>query len=142
VVKGADYSFATGRWAAEQVVHGAAPADAVICSNDMIALALIEELERLGRHVPDDIAVCGVDDIDFASLLRPTLTTVRQPLKQLSRLALARLSDEAEPLELTASSKRVKGELVVRMSTGGEDPAAATRRARRRSVIRGQHKAG
>jgi LacI family transcriptional regulator len=140
VVKGLDYSFATGRWAAEQVVQAGTRADAVICSNDMIALALIEELGRLGRRVPDDVAVCGVDDIDFASLLRPTLTTVRQPLKRMSQLAMERLTQEVEPGASAGKSQRVKGDLVVRMSTGGDDPALTTSKARRRSVIRGKHR--
>jgi LacI family transcriptional regulator len=119
-VRGDDYSFDTGRRAAEEIGRAETLADAVICSNDMIALGLIEELERRGRRVPQEVAVCGIDDIGFARLYRPTLTTVRQPLREISRIALDELK-QAVGLEERQVSKRLKGELLVRMSTGGAE---------------------
>jgi LacI family transcriptional regulator len=114
---GDDYSFETGRRAADELVRGSLRPDAVIGSNDMIALGCIEELERLGVHVPDDIAVCGIDDIGFSGLFRPTLTTVRQPLAEMSRVALSQLRLDADGDTPTPGSTRFPGALVVRMSS-------------------------
>ena len=114
---GADYSFETGRRAAEDLLHDPRRPDAVIGSNDMIALGCIEGLERLGVHVPDDIAVCGIDDIGFSGLFRPTLTTVRQPLAQMSRVALDLLRRDADGDSPPPASTRLPGEIVVRMSS-------------------------
>ena len=118
-IHGADYSFETGRRAAGEIVQDRQQVDAVICSNDVIALALIEELETLGTSVPSDIAVCGVDDIGFARLFRPTLTTVRQPMREMSRLALEELTRPPGTEREPRVAMRVRGELIVRMSTGG-----------------------
>jgi LacI family transcriptional regulator len=117
-VQGLDYSFDTGRRAAAEIAHADPVVDAVICSNDVIALALIEELERLGKRVPQDVAVCGVDDIGFSGLFRPTLTTVRQPMREMSRLAVDELKNRHPAARRDArQSIRIKGELVVRMSS-------------------------
>lgn len=118
-VPGGDYSFDTGRRGAHEVASSEFRADAVVCSNDIIALGLIEELTRLGTRVPADVAVCGIDDIGFSGLFQPTLTTVRQPLREMSRVALEELSREADLGTVPAGSRRLEGELVVRMSTGG-----------------------
>jgi DNA-binding LacI/PurR family transcriptional regulator len=70
--------------------------------------------------VPGDVAVCGVDDIGFSGLFRPTLTTVRQPMREMSRLAVDGLKDLSHATRLDArQSVRIRGELVVRMSSGG-----------------------
>lgn len=116
---GGDYSFEAGRRAARELFRGSVQPDGVICSNDMIALGCLEELERLGKLVPEDVAVCGVDDIGFSGLFRPTLTTVRQPLQTMAQATLKELAREAEFGVGAADSMRFQGELVVRMSTGG-----------------------
>jgi LacI family transcriptional regulator len=116
-IPGDDYSFETGRRAADELVRGELRPDAVIASNDMIALGCIEGLERLGVHVPDDMAVCGIDDIGFSGLFRPTLTTVRQPLAEMSRVALNQLRLDADGDTGPPGSTRFTGSLVVRMSS-------------------------
>jgi LacI family transcriptional regulator len=52
---------------------------AVICSNDLIAVHALHVLRRLGRDVPGDLSVTGFDDISWAAIVTPPLTTVRQP---------------------------------------------------------------
>jgi LacI family transcriptional regulator len=61
---------------------------AVIAGNDAIAIGAINALIDLGKRVPEDISVVGFDDIAWASLLRPRLSTVRQPILDLGARAV------------------------------------------------------
>lgn len=58
--------------------------DAVVCANDETALGLILGALGRGLRVPEDIAVTGFDDMPMAALVRPGLTTVRQPVRELA----------------------------------------------------------
>jgi LacI family transcriptional regulator len=66
---------------------GARPPDAVVCYDDKLALALLDGLRRRGLSVPRDVAVTGFDDIPFARLANPRLTTVATPVVEIGRLA-------------------------------------------------------
>jgi LacI family transcriptional regulator len=61
---------------------------AVFCANDMVALGLEQQLLRDGVRVPDDIAIVGYDDLEWASVSSVPLTTVRQPRHGLGRTAV------------------------------------------------------
>jgi LacI family transcriptional regulator len=52
---------------------------AVMCVNDLLALGALVAIKERGLVVPDDVALVGYDDADFAQALNPPLTTVRQP---------------------------------------------------------------
>jgi phosphoserine phosphatase RsbU/P len=100
--------------------------DAVVCSNDYMAIGVIEELARRKIPVPERLPVVGFDDIAAARTSRPSLTTVRQPLAELGRQGASRLFDlldgGAAPAALTLDT-----ELVLRRSCGcvpTEVPAA------------------
>jgi DNA-binding LacI/PurR family transcriptional regulator/signal transduction histidine kinase len=62
--------------------------DALISSNDLMAIAAMEELRRRGLDVPADVAVAGFDDILDAVSTTPPLTTARQPLHEIAREAI------------------------------------------------------
>jgi DNA-binding LacI/PurR family transcriptional regulator len=66
------------------------PPDAVFCFNDLLALGAIRTLLSRGCRVPDDVAVIGFDDVADAASTSPPLTTVRQPLEEMT-LAMAEL---------------------------------------------------
>ncbi|GAA4671984.1 LacI family DNA-binding transcriptional regulator [Phytohabitans rumicis] len=68
---------------------------AAFCANDLLALGLLQECVTLGIRVPDDLAIVGYDDIDFAAAATVPLTSVRQPRRQLGRMAAELLIDEA-----------------------------------------------
>jgi DNA-binding LacI/PurR family transcriptional regulator len=61
--------------------------DAVVCYDDKLALALLDGLRSRGSNVPRDVAVVGFDDIPFAALANPRLTTVSTPTAEMGRLA-------------------------------------------------------
>lgn len=93
---------------------------AVACGNDQIAMAAIAHLRSCGIGVPEQVSVVGFDDIPFASLSSPTLTTVRMPTAAMGVEAVALLIRQLEPKPAgRARSRVVLGvELVERGSTG------------------------
>jgi DNA-binding LacI/PurR family transcriptional regulator len=79
------------------------PVTAAFCSNDMLALGAISALRTLGRRVPDDVSVIGLDGIDVGTLVSPRLTTIVQPTHEMGaaafELLLSRLGSHAAPDE-------------------------------------------
>jgi len=68
---------------------------AAFCVNDLVALGLLQEMTRLRIRVPDDVAIVGYDDIEFAAAAAVPLTSVRQPRHQIGRTAAQLLLEEA-----------------------------------------------
>jgi DNA-binding LacI/PurR family transcriptional regulator len=120
VVETASLTVSTGREAG--VTIAGLPASrrptAVFCANDLVALGLLQELTRQGVRVPDDIALVGYDDIEFAAAAAVPLTSVRQPREQLGRTAAELLLEEVEDGESHRHRHVVfEPELVVRESS-------------------------
>lgn len=69
---------------------------AVFCANDLVALGLLQELVRHGIVVPDDIAIVGFDDLEWAGAATVPLTTVRQQRHLLGGAAVRMILDEIE----------------------------------------------
>lgn len=69
---------------------------AVVCANDLIALGLLQHALRNGLAVPEELAIVGYDDIEFASASAVPLTSVRQPSVDLAAAAAELLIDEVE----------------------------------------------
>ena len=65
--------------------RGGAGRTAVVCANDLIALGLLQHALRNGLAVPEELAIVGYDDIEFASASAVPLTSVRQPSVNLGR---------------------------------------------------------
>jgi LacI family transcriptional regulator len=90
---------------------------AVYCANDVMAIGALDVALGSGLHVPDDLAIVGVDDIEAASLLRPSLTTVRIPTLEIGRTAGTLLLDRlAEGAGAPARHILVQHSLIVRQS--------------------------
>lgn len=68
--------------------------DAVFCANDLVALGVLRGLFERGVAVPDDIALVGYDDIDFAQIASVPLTSVRQPANRMGEAAASLLAEE------------------------------------------------
>ena len=66
--------------------------DGLVCVNDEVAVAVLDELQRAGVSLPDDLAITGWDDVMTARYTRPRLTTVAQPVRELGRLAATTLT--------------------------------------------------
>ncbi|WP_163510784.1 LacI family DNA-binding transcriptional regulator [Fodinicola acaciae] len=91
---------------------------AAFCANDLLALGLLQQMVRLGRRVPDDLAIVGYDDIEFAGAAAVPLTSVSQPRELLGRTAAELLLAEVrgDP-EHQHRQVVFAPELVVRAST-------------------------
>lgn len=76
-------SFNDGFEAVKDLIDSKKDFTAVFCWNDLIAFGAIKALENASINVPKDIAVVGYDDITMASLFKPALTTVRQPMHEI-----------------------------------------------------------
>jgi len=70
--------------------------DGIFASSDIIAACVINISNILGKKVPKDIKVVGYDDIDMASLIVPSLTTIRQPIKEIGEMAIKSIIDQLE----------------------------------------------
>jgi len=109
---------AEGRSAGERLVG--LPASrrptAAFCANDLVALGLLQSMTQQGLRVPDDLAVVGYDDIEFAAAAAVPLTSVRQPREQLGRTAAQLLLSENDP-DHEHRHVKFQPELVVRAST-------------------------
>lgn len=91
----------------------------ICCGNDMLAFGLYRRFARAGVHVPDDVALVGYDDIDFAANWIMPLTSVRQPTREMGRMAANLLFEHAAGgLEHRHRRMVLKPELVVRRSSG------------------------
>ena len=117
-----------GMAAARKLLALASRPTAVFCYNDMTALGVLREATERGLRLPEELSVVGFDDLFFAPLLNPPLTTIHQPRNEIGRMAMRLLFAllGEKPAEKTI---RIKGELVVRGST--TRPAALTSRSAR-----------
>ena len=86
-----EYSRGFGRLAARMLMQSRPRPTAVFAASDYIALGTMQEFGEFGLKVPQDISLVGFDDMPFADLVSPPLTTVRQPIDELGRLAFQRL---------------------------------------------------
>lgn len=110
-----------GRAAGEVLRARSARPDAIFAANDLMAVGVLQALTMTGNvRVPDDIALVGYDDIDFASATVVPLTSVRQPAETLGATAVDLvLRQAAGSLTSEESTVRFEPELVVRASSGG-----------------------
>jgi LacI family transcriptional regulator len=90
---------------------------AAFCANDMLALGLLQQCVTLGVRVPEDMAIVGYDDIEFAAAATVPLTSVHQPRRLLGRRATELLLDEYDNPEHEHQQILFTPELVVRAST-------------------------
>ncbi len=84
IVSGQQYSRHAGETAMEQLLEQAPDLDAVFVASDLMAAGALITLQRVGRRVPDDVAVGGFDDSSIATTSNPQLTTIRQPYGRIS----------------------------------------------------------
>jgi DNA-binding LacI/PurR family transcriptional regulator len=95
----------------------------IVTANDIVALGVVQQAGDLGLHVPDDVSVIGFNDFDFASWVRPAITTVRLPGAQMAARAIGLVIGESREAR-AAEAVAFEVELVVRETTGrAPDPA-------------------
>ena len=119
------YYFASGgaRVISQLLAAGRQLPRAIVCANDQTALGVMSALRKHGIDVPGQVAVTGFDDIPLARHLRTSLTTVRQPIKQLGSTAFDVLYSMLNREHLPARDIVLPTELIRRESCGCPAPA-------------------
>ena len=90
---------------------------AIFASNDVMAMGAMDAVRSLDLCIPEDISILGFDDIPQSAVIRPALTTVRQPLEQMGRVATQMLIDILKNPESEVDQIRLPTELIIRGST-------------------------
>lgn len=112
-------TVAGGKSAAERLIGlpSQTRPSAVFCANDLVALGFLQECVSAGVRVPDDMAIVGYDDIEFAAAAAVPLSSVRQPRRKIGRTAAMLLLREERESDHVHEQILFAPELVVRRSS-------------------------
>ncbi len=112
-----DYTFKSGLHAGEQLLQLNSAPTAVFASNDEMAAGVMTAAMKRNLVVPDDLSVAGFDDSPTATMIWPQLTTVRQPIDEMSKIAISMLVSQLRDREVASRETKVEYQLIVRDST-------------------------
>lgn len=123
-----DFAESSGKYGVRTLLEH--QPDAIFLANDTMASGALTELTKLGVRVPDDVALVGFDDLDFAAEMDPPLTTIRQDPAAMAEAAVQLLLDRIADPDPDAAPRRVilPTELVVRASCGSRSDTSNTER--------------
>ena len=120
-----DFSYAGGYEAARDLVGRGVTA--IVCGSDVMAVGALEGVRSLGLRVPQDVSVVGYDDVFWAALTNPPLTTVRQGVGSIARAAVRTALGGGEDSRRPARTEVVfRPQLIARGSTAGAPDEAAS----------------
>jgi LacI family transcriptional regulator len=115
VIEIINYTFEEGEQALLSYIDRKIKFDAIFCAaGDMVALGIMDEAAKLNMDIPHDFALIGYDDISMASISKPGLTTVKQPIESIGRTALRMLDSMIENGKIEQSKIIFEPELVIR----------------------------
>jgi LacI family transcriptional regulator len=117
-ITSADYHLDAGASAVREILSAEEIPTAIFCGSDLIAMGAMSALEDAGVKIPVDISVVGIDDISFAFLARPPLTTISVPREQLGSTAFGALHKMLSLKRHMGADYRLDTHLVIRKSTG------------------------
>ena len=112
-----EYSLARGREGVKSLLSLKDPPTAVFCSNDFLALGVMEGAREIGIKLPEDLSVVGFDDMEIASFLTPSLTTISQPAYEMGKTGAEVLLHHLGKKSYKPVHKILKTNLVIREST-------------------------
>jgi LacI family transcriptional regulator len=118
-------TFQFGYQTTIDMISGGSIFTAIFCYNDATAFGALKALAEKGVRVPEDIAIVGYDDVQMASLFKPALTTVRQPIHEVGEALAKLLIDTIEAgsngvREVPPKNISFKMQLIVRESCGSQ----------------------
>jgi len=117
LISSGDFDQETAYHATQKLIQDGIAFDAVFSGDDDASMGVFRALKEANRLIPDDVAVVGFDDVEFARYISPPLTTVRAPIEEVGREAVRQLKrlmdgETAQPLVLMPTK------LVIRQSCG------------------------
>jgi LacI family transcriptional regulator len=120
------YDRAFGFEAAERLLSLPNPPTAIFAASDYLVVGVLDALRARGLCAPDDLSIVGFDDMPFASLMDPPITTIRQPIRLMGERGVEALVERLKNAEHNPEPVRLRVTLVERASVG--PPAAEKRR--------------
>jgi LacI family repressor for deo operon, udp, cdd, tsx, nupC, and nupG len=116
VIKG-DYLVDTGIQAMEKLLRLKNRPTAVFCFSDDMAIGAMNALREYGYDIPQDMSVIGFDDITYAALVHPKLTTISQPLEQIGIQCMKLLAAQLKGSPPSKKAYELPFKLMLRQST-------------------------
>ena len=89
-----DYDFDAGLAMTEELLQRYPDVDGILACNDIVAISTYKILHKRKISVPDQIQLIGFDDISLSSLISPELTTIKQPLDEMAKMAMERVLNQ------------------------------------------------
>lgn len=117
VLEAIGLDVSSGRDAGARLLGTSPRPTAVFCANDLLALGVLQAMVGAGVRIPEEMAIVGYDDIEFAGAAAVPLTSVRQPAQRLGRTAAELLLNETADTTVEHQAVVFTPELVVREST-------------------------
>jgi DNA-binding LacI/PurR family transcriptional regulator len=117
LIRDGDWGVDSGYKAARELLALEGRPTSIFAANDIMALGAIYAIQEAGLKVPEDVAIVGYDDRDFAAWIRPALTTVRMPSYEMGQAA-ARLLLKQFAKEELEDATQIPGKLIIRESCG------------------------
>jgi LacI family transcriptional regulator len=103
--------------AASQLLARHPETTAIVAANDLLAIGVLRAMSAAGRSVPDDVSVTGYNDMPYADMIQPALTTVRVPYREMGELAARALLRLMREEGAEVESVRLAPTLSMRAST-------------------------
>ncbi|HEU0180421.1 MAG TPA: LacI family DNA-binding transcriptional regulator [Blastocatellia bacterium] len=123
-----DFKTTGGQRAADEILRLKPMPTAIVSGNDLMAIGALRELKGAGLRVPQDISVIGFDDISFAALTDPPLTTILIPRSDIGENAVEALIHTIRAADNLGREFKVGARLVVRESTGAARPEGGNKK--------------
>ncbi|HEX3628020.1 MAG TPA: LacI family DNA-binding transcriptional regulator [Verrucomicrobiae bacterium] len=113
-----DFRHVGGYKAMKQLLELSKPPRAVMVANNLMTLGALQAIHESGFRVPEEIAIVGFDDLPWASTLRPPLTAMAQPIKELGEIAARTLLERLNNPDQLVRQIILPPQLIVRASCG------------------------
>lgn len=115
-------SFEGGYDGAKKLLTVALDVTAIFCANDLTAIGAMKAAKELGYHIPRDLSIIGIDDIETSQYVSPMLTTIHIPMEELGRMAAKILIDRIENGKRIPAKVELPFQLVKRESCASPAP--------------------
>lgn len=121
LVQPGDWELEGGYRAAQNLLNLAEIPGAIFAANDLMALGAIYAVQDAGLNVPEDVAVVGYDNRNFAKIVRPKITTVSMAVYEMGRAAAELLLKQIAAGPTEADEIKIKGQLFIRETCGADE---------------------
>jgi DNA-binding LacI/PurR family transcriptional regulator len=122
LIRFGDFHVESGLKYAREMLRNPDPPTAIFAGNDLMAMGVYQAAREARLHIPEDLSVVGFDDLPVARWVGPNLTTVRQPLAEMARVATELVIRMAAGEAPSQTRLELATELVVRESTAEPAP--------------------